>query len=272
MRIELSVPVTVLALLALAACGSEKSSGSDSASDGEGGTAVTTDLPLTGVRWSVDSLTAGGKKSAAPAGAHFEITEKGRAQGNYGCNQFGSTATIDGATVTLGPGEMTEIACAGPIQKFENTLRDALTGKLKATLADKKLTLTTAKGDSIGLTAAEPAPLIGTNWQVNSLLVGDVANAMPAGTEKNARLTLGKDGSVRGNLGCNTFTATAKVDGSKITFGSLTTSRMMCAGTAGQVEAHLRQVLKGQVEYKLQDQGLSLTGPGAKGVSAVAAP
>ena len=77
MRNQLSVPVTVLALLALAACGTEPGSGS-----GDGGGSVKTDLPLTGVHWSVDSVTVGGKKSAAPAGAHVEITDKGRAQGN----------------------------------------------------------------------------------------------------------------------------------------------------------------------------------------------
>lgn len=266
MRNQLSIPVTALALLALAACGTE--SGSGSGSGGDGGGSVTTDLPLTGVHWTVDSVTVDGKKSAAPNGAHVEITDKGRAQGNYGCNQFGAAVKVEGDTVTVGKGEMTEMGCAEDIQGFEEAMKDAFTGKLKAKLVDKNLTLTTPKGDSITLTSEPAAPLAGTKWTVNSLLTGDVATSLPAGTEKNAWFTLAKDGSVRGSLGCNTFSSTAKVSGSTITFDRLASTRKMCAGTAGTVENHLRKVLEGKVTFNLQHRGITLTGPNGKGVSA----
>ncbi len=269
MRNQLSIPVTALALLALAACGTESGSGSGSGSDSDG--SVSTDLPLAGVHWSVDSVTVDGKKTEAPDGAHVEITDKGRAQGNYGCNQFGAAVKVDGDTVTVGRGEMTEMGCAKDIQGFENAMKDAFTGELKAKLTDKKLTLTTAKGDSINLTSEPAAPLVGTKWSVTSLLTGDVAASLPAGTEKSAYLTFAKDGSVRGNLGCNTFTSTAEVSGSTITFDRLATTRRMCAGTAGTVEAHLLKVLDGKVTFNLQHRGLTLTGPNGKGVSTTAA-
>ena len=47
-------------------------------------------------------MTVDGKKSAAPAGAHVEITSKGRAEGNYGCNRFGADVTVNGDTITVG--------------------------------------------------------------------------------------------------------------------------------------------------------------------------
>ncbi|MFF4228634.1 META domain-containing protein [Streptomyces sp. NPDC001820] len=268
MRNQLSIPVTALALLALAACGTESGSGSGAGGDGS----VTTDLPVTGVHWSVDSVTVDGKKSAAPAGAHVEITSKGRAQGNYGCNHFGADVKVDGDTVTVGPGEMTEMACAKDIQGFEDALRAAFSGKLKAKIVDEKLTLTTEKGDSIALTSERPAPLVGTKWAVNSLLSGGTASSPPAGTEKNAFLILGKDGSVRGNLGCNTFTSTAKISGSTITFDRLATTRKVCTGTAMTLENHLLKVLEGKVTYKLQHRGLTLTAADGKGLAATAAP
>lgn len=270
MRNQLSIPVTALAILALAACGTESGSGSGAGGDGDG--SVTTDLPLTGVHWSVDSVTVDGKKSAAPDGAHVEITSKGRAQGNYGCNHFGADVKVDGDTITVSPGEMTEMGCAKDIQGFENALRTAFSGKLKAKIADEKLTLTTEKGDSIALTSERPAPLVGTKWTVNSLLSGETASSLPPGTEKNAYLTFGKDGSVRGGLGCNTFTSTAKISGSTITFDRLATTRRMCAGTAMTLENHLRGVLDGKVTYKLQHRGLTLTAADGKGLAATAAP
>ncbi|MFD9221448.1 META domain-containing protein [Streptomyces sp. NPDC060064] len=266
MRNQLSIPVTVLALLALAACGTEPGSGS-----GDGGGSVKTDLPLTGVHWSVDSVTVGGKRSAAPAGAHVEITDKGRAQGNYGCNHFGADVKVDGDTVTVSPAEMTEMACAKDIQGFEDELRAAFSGKLKAKIADGKLTLTTEKGDSIALTSERPAALVGTKWWVNSLLSDGTASSLPAGTDKKAYLTFGKDGSVQGSLGCNTFHSTAKITGANITFGRLATTRKQCPGPEMNVERELLKVLDGTVTYKLQHRGLSLTAPNGKGLAATAA-
>ena len=268
MRKQLSIPVTALALLALAACGTESGSGAG----GDGGGSVKTELPLTGVHWTVDSVTVDGKKSAAPAGAHVEITSKGRAEGSYGCNGFGADVTVNGDTITVGDAVMTEMACDKGVMGFEDALRSAFSGKLKAKIADGRLTLTTEKGDSIALTREAPAPLVGTKWSVNSLVTGDTASSLPAGTEKNAHLTFGKDGSVRGNLGCNNFTGTVKISGSTITFGRLATTRMMCAGTAQTLESHLLKVLKGDVTYKLQHRSLTLTAANGSGLSATAPP
>ncbi|MET7618894.1 META domain-containing protein [Streptomyces sp. NPDC005408] len=269
MRNQLSIPVTALALLALAACGTETGSGSGS---GDGGGSVSTDLPLTGVHWSVDSVTVGGKKSPAPEGAHVEIGPKGHAGGSFGCNSFGADVTIDGDTITVGNAVQTEMACDKNRMSFEDALRAAFSGKLKAKITDGRLTLTTEKGDSIALSAQKSAPLVGTKWTVNSLVTGDTASSLPAGTEKKAYMTFGKDGSVRGSLGCNTFTSTAKISGSTITFDRLATTRKMCTGTAMTVESHLLKVLEGKVTYKLQHNSLSLTAESGKGLAASSEP
>ncbi|WP_405599596.1 META domain-containing protein [Streptomyces sp. NBC_01410] len=271
MRNQLSIPVTALALLALAACGTETGSGSGTGT-GDAGASVSTDVPLTGVHWSVDSVTVDGKKSAAPEGAHVEITSKGRAQGSYGCNGFGADVKVAGDTITVGNAVQTEMACDKGRMAFEDALRAAFSGKLKAKITDGKLTLTTDKGDSIALSAQKPAPLVGTKWTVNSLVTGDTAASMPAGTEKNAYMTFAKDGSVRGSLGCNTFTSTAKISGSTITFDRLATTRKMCTGTAAMVESHLLKVLGGKVTYKIDYRTLSLTAENGKGLAATSAP
>lgn len=262
----------VAAVLALAACGSESGSGpADSADGADGGGPTPTAPPLTGVRWSVDSLTVDGKKSAAPVGAHVEITPKGRAEGNYGCNHFGADVTVKGDTITVGQSVKTEMACEKNIQAFEYALEDALSGKLQAKLIDGTLTLTTDKGAAIALTAEPPAPLVGTTWSVTSLVSGESASSLPAGTEKKAHLTFGRDGTVRGSLGCNTFNSTAKVSGSKITFGSLATTRKLCPGPEMNVERELIKVLDDRtVTYELRDRGLSLTAANGKGIAATA--
>ncbi|MFD5426271.1 META domain-containing protein [Streptomyces sp. NPDC127084] len=252
----LPLPLTLAAVLALTACGTEQGPGSGGASE------VRPETPVTGVHWSVDSVTVDGKKSAAPEGAHLLIDTKGRAEGNFGCNHFGADATVDGSTITVGQVERTEMGCANDIDAFERTMSEAFSGELDAKRSDGTLTLTTERGDTIVLTEQQPAPLVGTKWTVSSLLTGDRAASVPVGAEKRAYLVLGKDGSVRGSLGCNTFSGTAKVSesGSTITFGRLATTRRMCAPPQMTLESELGKVLRGTVSYELDHRRLSLTG------------
>lgn len=267
MRNQLSISVTALAVLALAACGTEPGDGSGDRGDG-GGT-VQPDVPVTGVHWSVDSVTVDGRRTEAPTDAHVEITDKGRAQGNYGCNHFGADVKIEGDTITVGPGDMTEMACEEKIQGFEDTLRAAFSGKLKAKLNDGRLILTTEKGDSIALTSEPSSPLVGTKWSVNSLVSGQTAASLPAGTENKAHLTFAEDGSVSGNLGCNRFAGTAKVSDDSITFGRLSSTRKLCEGPVMDVERRLVKVLEGTVKYELGHRSLTITASDGEGFAAV---
>ena len=264
--------VSVLALLTLAACGTESGSGSGSGSgNGDGSGTVRTDLPVTDVRWSVESLTVGGKRSTAPAGAHVEIDPKGRATGNLGCNHYTADARIDGDTVTLGPGTTTEMACEKDVQDFENALSRALSGPLDAAVVNKTLTLTTADGDTITLTSQPPAPLTGTTWTVTTLTEGETATSLPADTrDKAPRLTFGKDGTVEGNLGCNSFHGKATVAGSSISFGPLASTRKMCAQAEMDVERSMLAVLRGKTAYAIDHHALSLTAENGKGLGASA--
>ncbi|MEV6649941.1 META domain-containing protein [Streptomyces sp. NPDC051219] len=257
---------SVLALLTLAACGTETGAGDD------GGSSVDTALPVTGVKWTVDTLTVNGKQAKAPAGAHVEIDAKGRASGNFGCNQFGADVTVKGDSITVGPGQSTEMGCEKDLQKFETALSRAFAGELKAKLAGDRLTLTTPQGDTIALTSKpeRPAQLVGPEWAVDSLLDGGTASSLPAEMTGKAQLTFGKDGTVRGNLGCNNVSGKATVDGSTIIFGSLASTRKMCPAPVMETEQALHHVLKGKAAYKIDGRTLSLTAADGKGLSATA--
>ncbi|ORT54757.1 META domain-containing protein [Streptomyces sp. CB03238] len=254
-----------LLALALTACGTQSGNGSGA---GDGSTSVRPDVPVTGVHWTVESVTVDGKKTAAPAGAHVEIDTKGRAKGNFGCNHFNAKATVEGDTVTLSDTGMTEIGCPEPLQGFEDALKSALTGTLKAKLTDGALTLTTADGDSVRLSEQPPAPLVGTKWTVNSLVSGQAATSLPAGTEGKASFVFGKDDSVRGTLGCNQFNASVSTDGSTMTFGRVTTTRKLCRGPEMELERALLKTMKGKVAYTIDHRSLTVTAPDKTGFAA----
>lgn len=254
--------VTTVALFTLAACGTESGTGSSSGS-GSGSDSVQTDLPLTGVHWSVDSLTVGGKKTAAPAGASVEIDTKGRASARTGCNTIGADVTIDGDTITVGQQQSTLIGCPEELQAFEKALSGAFSGTLKAQVKDERLTLTTAEGDAITLTSEPAAPLAGTRWTVNALTEGAVASSLPQGSEGKAYFTFGKDGSVEGSFGCNTFRGTAKITEPEtgpgaITFGRLSSTRKLCPGPEMTLERQIQKVLEGKVTYELRHRALTI--------------
>ncbi|WP_405750914.1 META domain-containing protein [Streptomyces sp. NBC_00012] len=260
---SLRTAVGVLALLALAACGNETTA------DGGSGS-VRTGPRLTGVHWNVDSVTAGGRRTEAPDGAHVVIGPEGRATGNFGCNRFTAETRTDGDTITVRRATTTEMGCEKDVQRFETAMSRAFSGELTAAVTGRALTLTTRTGDSITLTSEPPAPLTGTTWTVTSLVSGSTASSLPSGTEEKARLTFGEDGSVRGTLGCNQFRSTATVTGSTITFGPPEGTKMMCPDPRMKLERALLAVLDGRTTYRIDHRTLSLTAANGEGLGATA--
>ncbi|MFI2721439.1 META domain-containing protein [Streptomyces collinus] len=236
----------------MAACGSEKADG--------GSGSVGAERPVTGVRWSVDSVTADGKTQKAPTGAHVTI-DKGRAEGSFGCNKFGADATVDGDRIRLSKTMATEMACENQPMAFEKTLARALSDQeLKAKVDDDRLTLTTAGGDTVRLTKATDAPLAGTKWTVTT-----------PKADGRAHLTFDeKKGTVSGRLGCNKVNAKATVSDGHITLGPPATTRMMCEDSLMADEKTLLRLFDGKLKYAVDHQTLTLTSENGTSVRAVA--
>ncbi|GAA3478643.1 META domain-containing protein [Streptomyces yanii] len=266
----MAVSVGVLALLALVGCGTKQGQGAGSGSGSDDRGSVRTDLPVTDVYWKVDSVTVGGRRTAAPVGTHVMITPEGKAHGNYGCNHFSATARMNGDTITVTPGAWTTKGCRKDIDQFEKAMSRTFSGTLTAAVTDRTLTLTKATGDAIAFTSEPAAPLTGTTWTVTTLISGSVASSLPAGAEKKARLTFGKDGSVQGSSGCNQLRGIATVSGSTIAFGRIVGTKMMCPDPQMEVERPLLAILQGKATYRIDHRTLTLTAANGEGFSATA--
>ncbi|PPS81415.1 hypothetical protein BZZ08_05483 [Streptomyces sp. MH60] len=253
--------LTVAAVAALvplaAACGSETADDGGSESVGAGGQRIT------GVRWSIDSVTVDGATHRAPDAAHVRI-DGGEAAGSTGCNSFSARADVDGERVRLSDAMFTEKACAKTPAGFEKSLGRALTtGSLTTQNEGERATLTTADGDTVRLSRSEDASLYGTRWAVD-------APGRKGGAGR-AHLTFDQDAkTVSGRLPCNHVNAKATVSDGRITLGTPSTTRMMCEGSLMDAEKRLLGLFDGKVEYRIDQQTLTLTSEDGLTVRAVA--
>ncbi|MCP9958304.1 META domain-containing protein [Streptomyces sudanensis] len=267
MRINKCLLPVLAATATLAGCAGGSGSGSGP------GSGDRPDIPLAGTHWSLDAVTVDGAKRTSPApGAYVEFKPDGTAQGTAGCNHFSSEDTsVDGDTVTVGRVTMTEKGCEKPVQDFEDAFHKAFSGKLEARLDDggDRLTLTTGDGDTLVFSEQPEAPLKNTRWTVDTLLEKGTSTALPAGAKNKPHFTIGADGTARGNLGCNHFTAPVKIDGDKLTFGSITMTRRMCAQPQNELERKLYGTLgSGPVTYRVEQRALTVTAPDGSGFGA----
>jgi heat shock protein HslJ len=277
---SVSLGLLTLAVLPLAAaCGTEKDGGgSQTVGTGSGTPEVT------GVRWTVDDLTVDGKKSAAPAGTYLKIDKNGQVGGNYGCNGFGATATVDGDAIDIGQAQQTDMGCGKERTTFETSFAKALAdGTLTAKAGEdakadakndklRKLTLTTETGATIHLTEDKAAALYGAKWTVATVGESDAGGVSPLPSGAEAYLVFDqKKGTVSGKAGCNNVSAEATVSDGTITFGSPATTRRMCDGSLMEAERALLKIFDGKTAYKIDHRSLSLTSANGTTVSATAA-
>ncbi|CAL9494916.1 hypothetical protein SUDANB43_03296 [Streptomyces sp. enrichment culture] len=259
--------LTVAAVAALvplaAACGSEKAAdGTGSGSAGTGGQRVT------GVRWSIDSVTVDGTTHRAPDAAHVRIDDSGRAEGSTGCNGFSARADVEerdeGGRVRLSDAMFTEMGCDKVPADFEKSLGRALTtGPLTTEGEGERLTLTTADGDTVRLSRSEDVSLYGTGWVVDA--------PGQQGDRGRARLTFDRDAqTVSGRLPCNRVSAGATVGDGRIVLGAPSTTRMMCEGSLMDAEKRLLGLFDGKVDYRIDHETLTLTSEDGTTVRAVA--
>ncbi|MFF9849040.1 META domain-containing protein [Streptomyces litmocidini] len=259
--------VVLVPLLLLTACGTEGGTGS-------GAGAGEPDLPVAGTHWTVEAVTLDGRRSAAPDGAHVDFEKDGRARGNSGCNTFDAAVVVRGDTLSVSPSGVTEIGCPADRQRFETELLKTFSGPLKGTMKGDDLRLASADGrSSVELTAEEEVPLRGTTWKVDGLVSGGTASSLSDGSGAKARLVLGADGKLTGNLGCNDFSATARLDEKARTLtveGPAATTRMMCTSPQMKLETKLYELLDGPLTYRLNHRTLTLTEASGEGLTATA--
>jgi heat shock protein HslJ len=185
-----------------------------------------------------------------------------------GCNTIGGTYTLANGVLRVQAGGMTEMGCDPDRHAQDDWLIDFLTSEPRITLLGNDLTLA-KDGTTIRLLDREIAqpdqPLIGPVWTLDSLIQGDAVASVPGGVR--ATLTFTPDGQVQVDAGCNTGGGTAGVQGDRITFGPIGTTKRACEAPAAAVESAVLGVLgQGQVTFAIDASRLTIVAPNGTGL------
>lgn len=182
-----------------------------------------------------------------------------------GCNSMGGTWSLDGTTLGIKIGQMTEMGCPDDRFAQDDWLVDWLATGLTAKLEGAELVLT---GPGVAMTlldreTADPdQPLEGTTWVLDGLGLGSGADSVVSSVPSAVRATIRLDaGQLAVDTGCNTGTATARIDGGTLTVGPLALTKRACEADATEVERLITQILQGTLSVTVDGPTLHLTGP-----------
>jgi heat shock protein HslJ len=225
--------VAVAGIAAVVGCGEE-----------DGGRAAAATSSFEDIAWALVS----------PAGPSATFTD-GKVGGSGGCNQFGGTYTQDGDALEVGDIVSTQMSCGPKADDVERAYLAALERVASWSRDQDELTLTDA--DERELLRFREASPVGA-WTATMFRQRDaVASVLP---ETKITAEFGDDGKLTGSSGCNTYSATYKTDGAKITISAAGGTEMACDAPKGvmeQEQAYLA-ALPLAASYRVEGSMLSL--------------
>ena len=190
---------------------------------------------LDGTRWTLTDYVADGTSRHILNGTTvtLEFGRDGKITGSAGCNHYFADYTLKGAAITIGQAGSTEMYCTPPgVMEQESAYLATLIRAASVTATNDRLSFTDAKGTAIlsftKIVPPVPAPLIGTNWTLDSLYTGDAVSSVITGTTITA--VFGEDGRVTGSAGCNNYFGSYTATGKSLLIGSTGSTKMNCPG------------------------------------------
>ena len=226
---------------------------------------VPSGLPLEGTGWTLTEYVSGGASLQPLNGSMVTLNfdKDGQITGTAGCNHYFASYEMKGTAVTIGQAGSTEMYCTAPgVMEQESTYLGLLGKVASVTAGDKSLSFADTKGSTILSFARSvppaPAPLVGTNWTLDSIYSGDAVSSVIAGTTITA--VFDRDGSVGGSAGCNRYFASYTVTGTSISIGSAGSTKMYCTspGGVGQQESTYLASLGRAARFTITGDRLSL--------------
>jgi heat shock protein HslJ len=217
--------------------------------------AVEDSLAATG--WLLDTLN--GDPVLAEATVTLNFGAGGTLSGSDGCNQYNTTYTVSGSSLTVSePIATTRMACPEAIMQQGSAYLEALGNAASYEKQGDKLTLAAADGAPLATFSAQSTDLAGTSWDVITYNNGKQAVvSVMTGTQLTA--SFGDAGAVTGFAGCNDYNASYVTSGrAKIELGPVASTRKFCGQPEGVMdqEAQYLAALATAATYRIDGDKL----------------
>lgn len=180
---------------------------------------------LEGTAWVLAELPG----QALAAGPTVTLRfEDGVARGYDGCNHYAAPYKVTGSTLEISErGVATLMACPPDVMKPADAFAAARAATRAYGVEGGRLELLAADGRRLAAFAPQPTTLAGTAWQATAINNGRQAVASLV-ADSRVTLAFDADGPASGSAGCNRFTTRWQSEGSRLTFGPVALTRMMC--------------------------------------------
>jgi heat shock protein HslJ len=180
---------------------------------------------LEGTAWVLAELPGQALAAGGVATLRFE---GGLAQGHDGCNHYSAPYKVTGSTLEISErGVSTLMACPPDVMKPAEAFAAARAGARSYRVESNRLELLAADGRRLATLAPQPTTPAGTAWQATAINNGREAVASLV-ADSSVTLAFAADGTASGSAGCNRFTTGYRSEGSRLTFGPVVLTRMMC--------------------------------------------
>jgi len=154
----------------------------------------------------------------------------------------------------------TEMACPEPRLPIESAWLTTLGIVTGWTVTGDQLHLLDGAGDDLAVLSPLDAGSVAGTWTLTEIGNGEIIALI----ESDATITLGEDGSLTGNTGCNTINGDHAVEGSSIRFGPVAMTKMACADpAAAEAERALLAALEGAEGWSIEPSGWLVLTDGA---------
>ncbi|MFA5267693.1 MAG: META domain-containing protein [Methanoregula sp.] len=188
-----------------------------------------------GTRWTLTDYISDGTSLLTLNGTTvtLEFGNDGRITGSAGCNHYVANYEIKGTAITIGQAGSTEMYCTAPgVMEQESAYLATLSRAASVTTVNDRLTFADAKGTTIlsftKIVPPAPAPLMGTNWTLDSIYMGDAVSSVITGTTLTAIFS--EDGRISGSAGCNNYFGSYTATGTSLSVSSIGSTKMNCPG------------------------------------------
>ncbi|MDX1417386.1 MAG: META domain-containing protein, partial [Candidatus Promineifilaceae bacterium] len=188
---------------------------------------------LAGTSWALSSLN--GEPPVPDTSVFLQFGSDGTLSGSDGCNNFNTTYSQDGSSLTINPaGASTLMACPEPVMEQADAFNAALAATTDFVATEEELSL--MAGDQVLATfELSSSDLAGTAWEVVSYNNGrDAVVSLLLGTQISA--VFGPDGNLTGNAGCNGYFAGYTASEGSIAIGTVGSTMRFCTEPAGVME------------------------------------